>query len=85
MHHISVKTKDARLYNDYKKLRNKVVHLTKLSHKKYLDKRVETAKNKSKIMWKLINGTLHINKNKSKQNISKVKTHRLFMLQIHSI
>ena len=30
-------------------------------------------KNKSKIMWKIINGTLHINKNKNKQNISKVK------------
>ena len=34
---------------------------------------METAKNKSKIMWKIINGTLHINKNKSTQNISKVK------------
>ena len=67
MHKISVKTKNARLYNDYKRLRNKVTHLTKLSHKRYIDKRVQMAKNKSKIMWKIINGTLHINK------ISKVK------------
>ena len=73
LHHIAVKTKDSRLFGDYKRLRNKVVHLTKLSYKKYLAKRVETTKNKSKLMWKIINGALHINKNKSKQVISKIK------------
>ena len=69
----SIKTKDSRLYNDYKRLRNKITHLTKLSRKKFLDKRIKAAKNKSKIMWKIINDTLDFKKSKTKQNIPKVK------------
>ena len=70
----SIKTKDSSLYNNYKRLRNKITHLTKLSRKKFIDNRIKTAKNKSKVMWKVINNTLHFKKSITKYNIPKVKT-----------
>ena len=69
----SVKTNDSRLYSDYKRLRNKVTHLIKISRKKFLERRIRAAKNKSKIMWKIINDTLNYKKIKAKRNIKKVK------------
>jgi hypothetical protein len=69
----SIKSKDTCLYNHYKRLRNKITHLTKISRKKYLERRIKYAKNKSKTMWKIINDTLHFKKNKSKRNITKIK------------
>ena len=46
----SLKDKDSGLYNNYKRLRNKITHITKLSRKKYIDNRIKNAKNKSKMM-----------------------------------
>ena len=69
----SIKSKDTFLYNHYKRLRNKITHMIKISRKKYLDRRIHSAKNKSKTMWKIINDTLHFKKNKSKRNIARIK------------
>ena len=37
------------------------------------------AKNKSKVMWKIINGTLHFKKSKSKRKITKVKNSQRYV------
>ena len=69
----ALKTRDSDLFDQYKQIRNKVNHETKLSEKHFYRNKIQAAKNKSKVMWQLINGALHTTKKKSKSNISRVK------------
>ena len=54
-------------------MRNKVSHLSKLAYIRYRDKRIQNAKNKSKVIWQVINGSLYQNKKKSRNSITKIK------------
>ena len=69
----ALRTQDSDMYNNYKQVRNKLNHDIKLAEKRFIRIRISAAKNKSKVMWKIINGTLHTSTKKSKKSISKLK------------
>ena len=69
----ALRTQNSDLYDNYKRVRNKLNHDIKLAEKRYIKKKIDAAKNKSKVMWKIINGTLNTFKNKSKKSVSKLK------------
>jgi hypothetical protein len=61
-HRQAVKTKDANMFNMYKKERNGVVRMINEAQSNYYSHTIDHSENKNRDMWKSINKILNINK-----------------------